>query len=491
MNHQPLNRNKTPFLKRASGTNGAPNREIAPCATKLPRAHEGSRVREPSSVDEQLAPVPAPVPAPAPAPAPAFANNPACATISSSTPISSSAPTQACTDNSTSSGDMWQSALCCYHVPARLWNQNTQAQFLCATDEHNNHVHLESALLPSFDVYEFHELSSTNILAKQAIDADAPEGTAVLAHQQRAGYGRQGRTWNSQPGGMYLSFVLRPRVRQAEYPSLALVVGLALRNFLAARLQGTPCEHLARFLSVKWPNDVLAPCSVPDGADAADAPRAAAPVALDAPNAASTAALAAVADASTAAKVRVSAAADVPTVPHVHENGASSTHATQEHPMGKLAGISCEVHQNALCVGVGLNILVPETCQSTSAPSMVSQPLFAPAYWENIAASPLPGSHEYIARFACDFLAYFSAPYALWQEKGFAPFVDAYTIFSYLTGKMVHIVNQNGTEHARGRVAGVHPSGCLLVNTSSNARLISSGEVHITHISDYHSKNGK
>ena len=432
MNHQPLNRNKTPFLKRAPGTNGAPI----------------SRTMPPANI-------------------------------------------QACTDNSTSSGDMWQSALCCYHVPARLWNQNTQAQFLCATDEHNNHVHLESALLPSFDVYEFHELSSTNILAKQAIDADAPEGTAVLAHQQTAGYGRQGRTWNSQPGGMYLSFVLRPRVRQAEYPSLALVVGLALRNFLAERLQGTPREHLARFLSVKWPNDVLAPCSVPDGADAADAPRAAAPVALDAPNANNTAALAAVVDVSTAAKVRVPAAADVPTVPHVHENGASSTHATQEHPMGKLAGISCEVHQNALCVGVGLNILVPETCQSTSAPSMVSQPLFAPAYWENIAALPLSGSHEYIARFACDFLAYFSAPYALWQEKGFTPFVDAYTKFSYLTGKMVHIVNQNGTEHARGRVAGVHPSGCLLVNTSSNARLISSGEVHITHISDYHSKNGK
>lgn len=399
MNHQPLNRNKTPFLKRAPGTNGAPI----------------SRTMPPANI-------------------------------------------QACTDNSTSSGDMWQSALRCYHVPARLWNQNTQAQFLCATDEHNNHVHLESALLPSFDVYEFHELSSTNILAKQAIDADAPEGTAVLAHQQTAGYGRQGRTWNSQPGGMYLSFVLRPRVRQAEYPSLALVVGLALRNFLAERLRGTPRGHLARFLSVKWPNDVLAPSSVPDGADAADAPRA---------------------------------AADVSTVPHVPENGASPTHAAPKHPMGKLAGISCEVHQNALCVGVGLNILVPETCQSTSAPTMVSQPLFAPAYWENIAASPLPSLHEYIARIACDFLAYFSAPYALWQEKGFAPFVDAYTKFSYLTGKMVHIVNQNGTEHARGRVAGVHPSGCLLVNTSSNARLISSGEVHITHISDYHSKNGK
>lgn len=432
MNHQPLNRNKTPFLKRAPGTNGAPI----------------SRTMPPANI-------------------------------------------QACTDNSTSSGDMWQSALRCYHVPARLWNQNTQAQFLCAERSHAAYSRVLPALLPSFDVYEFHELSSTNILAKQAIDADAPEGTAVLAHQQRAGYGRQGRTWNSQPGGMYLSFVLRPRVRQAEYPSLALVVGLALRNFLAERLQGTPRAHLARFLSVKWPNDVLAPCSVPDGADAADAPRAAALVALDAPNANNTAALAAVADASTAAKVRVPAVADVPTVPHVHENGASSTHATQEHPMGKLAGISCEVHQNALCVGVGLNILVPETCQSTSAPSMVSQPLFAPAYWENIAASPLPRSHEYIARIACDFLAYFSAPYALWQEKGFTPFVDAYTKFSYLTGKMVHIVNQNGTEHARGRVAGVHPSGCLLVNTSSNARLISSGEVHITHISDYHSKNGK
>lgn len=432
MNRQPRNRNKTPFLKRTPGTNDTPIKETLPCAN-----------------------------------------------------------TQTCADSSMLNNNMWHSALHQYHVPACLWDEHTQAQFLCPTDEHNNHVHLEPALVPSFHVYEFQEVSSTNILIKQAIDADAPEGIAVLAHQQRAGYGRQGRTWNSQPGGMYLSFLLRPCTQQAHYPSLALVVGLALRNFLAERLRGTPRESLAPFMSVKWPNDVLAPCIVPDGVatpDGVAAPSAAgAPVALDAPNADNTAAPNAAADVP-ATKQRVPAAADVPTVP---ENGARHQHAAPKHIMGKLAGISCEVHRNALCIGVGLNIHVPETCKREPASTTLLQPLFAPAYWEPIAATQRPSTYEYIAHIACDFLAYFSAPYALWQEKGFAPFVDAYTKFSYLTGKMVHIVNQNGTEHARGRVTGVHPSGCLLVNACSNARLISSGEVHITHISDYHSKNGK
>lgn len=462
MNRQPRNRNKTPFLKRTPGTNDTPIKETSPCAN-----------------------------------------------------------TQTCADSSMLNNDMWHSALHQYHVPACLWDEHTQAQFLCPTDEHNNHVHLEPALVPSFHVYEFQEVSSTNILIKQAIDADAPEGIAALAHQQRAGYGRQGRKWNSQPGGMYLSFLLRPRVRQAEYPSLALVVGLALRNFLAERLRGTPRESLAPFMSVKWPNDVLAPCIVPhrnvmpdtfnvfDGANIPDTPDVSDITNMpDGAHLPRVSELACVRDTSSAQQHAASVEQNHATsLTHIHGNNTAQTDVARseqihgarmvqkpfadEYIMGKLAGISCEVHRNALCVGVGLNIQVPETCERVPASSTLSQPLFAPAYWEPIAATQRPSTYEYIAHIACDFLAYFSAPYALWQEKGFAPFVDAYTKFSYLTGKMVHIVNQNGTEHARGRVTGVHPSGCLLVNACSNARLISSGEVHITHISDYHSKNGK
>lgn len=467
MNRQPLNRNKTPFLKRALCTNDAPIKET------LTRAN-----------------------------------------------------TQTCADSSTANNDMWQSALHQYHVPACLWDEHTQAQFLCSTNAHKNHVHLDPVLVPSFHVYEFQEVNSTNILIKQAIDADAPEGIAALAHQQRAGYGRQGRTWNSQPGGMYLSFLLRPRIQQAHYPSLALVVGLALRNFLAERLRGTTRESLARFISVKWPNDVLAPCimphrnvmpdtsnvfdgakpdgaNIPDGANMADEANMAGGAHLPKISEATCVRYASSAHQHAASVEQKHAAS----LPYIHGNNTAQHHVASskqlqvarmaqksfvhEHTMGKLAGISCEVHRNALCVGVGLNIHVPETRESMPAPSVLSQSLFVPAYWEPIAATPLSSIYEYIARIACDFLAYFSTPYALWQQQGFAPFVDAYSKYAYLTGKMVHIVNQNGREQIRGRVTGVHASGCLLVNACSNIRLISSGEVHISHISDYHGKNGK
>lgn len=461
MNRQPRNRNKTPFLKRTPGTNDTPIKETPPCAN-----------------------------------------------------------TQTCADSSTLNNDMWQSALHQYHVPACLWDEHTQAQFLCPTDEHNNHVHLEPALVPSFHVYEFQEVSSTNILIKQAIDADAPEGIAALAHQQRAGYGRQGRTWNSQPGGMYLSFLLRPCTQQAHYPSLALVVGLALRIFLAERLRGTPRESLAPFMSVKWPNDLLAPCIVPHRnvmPDTFNVFDGAKPDGANIPDGANMAGGAHLPKVSETPCVRNASSAHqhaasveqkhAASLPYIHGNNTAQHHVARskqlqvarmaqkpfvhEHTMGKLAGISCEIHRNALCVGVGLNIHVPETCKREPASTTLSQPLFTPAYWEPITTTSLPSTYEYIVRIACDFLAYFSTPYALWQQQGFAPFVDAYSKYAYLTGKMVHIVNQNGREQIRGRVAGVHPSGCLLVNTCSNIRLISSGEVHISHISDYHGKNGK
>ena len=82
---------------------------------------------------------------------------------------------------------------------------------------------------------------STNERARMLALAGAPHGTLVTAGEQRAGRGRQGRTWSAPPGRALLcSLVLR------ELPALAtLAAAVAVADVAGAAAQ------------IKWPNDVL------------------------------------------------------------------------------------------------------------------------------------------------------------------------------------------------------------------------------------------
>lgn len=103
---------------------------------------------------------------------------------------------------------------------------------------------------------EIHEtLPSSNNVVKRAIEEDAPEGLVVCTYQQTAGYGRLGRSWVSPFGGMYCSFLLRPRVVIQELPAVSLVVALALKKALASFLPESDTD----VLGIKWPNDLVVP----------------------------------------------------------------------------------------------------------------------------------------------------------------------------------------------------------------------------------------
>lgn len=95
-----------------------------------------------------------------------------------------------------------------------------------------------------------HVTDSTNDDARRLAVAGEPEGTVVLAGEQRAGRGRLGRIWESPEGGAYASIVLRPEVETPEGIVLPLVVGIGV----AEGLEAFGVEAL-----VKWPNDILAP----------------------------------------------------------------------------------------------------------------------------------------------------------------------------------------------------------------------------------------
>jgi len=79
----------------------------------------------------------------------------------------------------------------------------------------------------------------------------AAEGLWLAALRQTAGRGREGRTWISPVGNLYVSTLVRIRPSDPPAPTLALVAAVALEETVrvfAPALAG---------LAIKWPNDLL------------------------------------------------------------------------------------------------------------------------------------------------------------------------------------------------------------------------------------------
>ena len=94
--------------------------------------------------------------------------------------------------------------------------------------------------------------TSTNDEIKKAIDEGKPEGFTIRALRQTAGRGRNGHSWASPPGSLYVSTLLRPGVPAEQLPSLSLLAGLAVYRMLASYYEVNGKE-----IKLKWPNDVM------------------------------------------------------------------------------------------------------------------------------------------------------------------------------------------------------------------------------------------
>jgi BirA family transcriptional regulator, biotin operon repressor / biotin---[acetyl-CoA-carboxylase] ligase len=94
----------------------------------------------------------------------------------------------------------------------------------------------------------FERVGSTLDQAHVRAAAGAPAGTLVLADEQTAGRGRQGRSWVSEPGhGIWMTLVERP-ADAAAVQVLSLRLGLQAAGVLDA-FASAP-------VALKWPNDL-------------------------------------------------------------------------------------------------------------------------------------------------------------------------------------------------------------------------------------------
>lgn len=101
-----------------------------------------------------------------------------------------------------------------------------------------------------WDLRAFDTLDSTNEEVRRQAEAGAGEGLAVLAREQTAGRGRRGRAWESPPGNLFLSLLLRPRATPAQAATLSFLTCVALADAVDLAMPGLP-------LATKWPNDLL------------------------------------------------------------------------------------------------------------------------------------------------------------------------------------------------------------------------------------------
>lgn len=95
------------------------------------------------------------------------------------------------------------------------------------------------------------ETGSTNADLLALAGSGAAEGSWLVAVRQTAGRGRQGRAWQSPPGNLYASTLVRLRPGDPQPATLALVAAVALDASVRAFLPD------ADGLAIKWPNDLL------------------------------------------------------------------------------------------------------------------------------------------------------------------------------------------------------------------------------------------
>ena len=102
-----------------------------------------------------------------------------------------------------------------------------------------------------FEVRHYDSIGSTNDEAVRLANEGAAHGTVVHADQQTVGRGRLSRKWQSPPGNLYVSIILRLGLPPERTTEVSFISALAVADAIETML---PKQERT---TLKWPNDVL------------------------------------------------------------------------------------------------------------------------------------------------------------------------------------------------------------------------------------------
>ncbi|HJF63125.1 MAG TPA: biotin--[acetyl-CoA-carboxylase] ligase [Gordonibacter urolithinfaciens] len=135
----------------------------------------------------------------------------------------------------------------------------------------------------------------------------------------------------------------------------------------------------------------------------------------------------------------------------------------------KLCGISLEAHAGGVCVGIGVNVELPDPADNVAVDGK-NVPVYLPEL----------GFEGGIDDVAVAVLHAYAPLYHAWQTKGFAPLAGEYAAHASLTGRSVRMVNLAGEPVAEGTVASVDAFGRLVLRAPDGSCVpVASGEAHL------------
>ncbi|MEG1561443.1 MAG: biotin--[acetyl-CoA-carboxylase] ligase [Raoultibacter sp.] len=152
---------------------------------------------------------------------------------------------------------------------------------------------------------------------------------------------------------------------------------------------------------------------------------------------------------------------------------------------GKLCGISLEVVEGAVCIGIGLNVFRPAEQRPVGGKNTPAYVAEDPA-WEQdaraqVAATGLDAPQcAQLERVAATLLNSVERCYHRWLREGFAGFVATYNTHLALVGTAVSVANAAGDTLAQGTVDSVDGAGRLVLRAPDGSSFpLVSGEVHL------------
>ncbi len=98
-------------------------------------------------------------------------------------------------------------------------------------------------------LFFYDEIDSTMTEAKRLANKQGlTDGILLLAEVQTGGKGRRGRVWHSEKGGIWLSYIVSPRLSREYYTLYPIMTAVALFKCL---------EKFNVSSKIKWPNDIV------------------------------------------------------------------------------------------------------------------------------------------------------------------------------------------------------------------------------------------
>ncbi len=99
-------------------------------------------------------------------------------------------------------------------------------------------------------ILHYNTIDSTNTEARRLYELGERGPIWIVADEQKAGRGRLGRTWHSQPGNLYSTFLFPCHTPQSKVAQISFVSSLAVQDV---------ATHFATAaaITLKWPNDCL------------------------------------------------------------------------------------------------------------------------------------------------------------------------------------------------------------------------------------------